>query len=1100
MFSGDDLFDAFEEAPTLVSRRKSVQGAGGAQAGSDAGDNSVQHDASANALVDATAGEELTDEQYQDTVFGKYLPQDVTAKELAACRVEVAYPPYWTDALAAKFATESAAAEAKHVEPSKTYPFTLDPFQQEAVRCIQRDQSVLVSAHTSAGKTAVAEYAIATALKHKQRVVYTSPIKALSNQKYRELSSEFKDVGLMTGDITINPSASCLVMTTEILRNMLYRGSEVLREVSWVVFDEIHYMKDTNRGVVWEETLILLAPPVKLVFLSATIPNAAGFASWIAKLKRKPCSVVYTEYRPTPLQHYIFPSGGDGVYLVVDEKGAFRERNFQKALAILDKDGNAPNSSSFSSSSSKLGSKRGKEQASLANGGGGGGKKKKRYSKGGNGQGNDISKIVQMVMDNKFFPCIIFSFSKKEVENLALQASRQDFNTEEEKKMIVKIFSSALESLSDDDKRLPAVESMLPLLKNGVGIHHGGLLPILKEVIEIMFQEGLVKCLFATETFAMGLNMPATTVVFADSNKYDGVSFRMLQSGEYIQMSGRAGRRGLDDKGIVILMLSEAPEEPDEVKTMIQGEANALTSSFKLGYNMLLNLLRVEEVTPQFMMSRSFRQFQVNQEAPALQAAYEEKSSQLKALKADMKDYDGIARFFELQDQLQSIKRDTQRVIHDPVHCLRYITPGRLVRLHQEQEKLDWGWGMVTGIKKIQRNTQKGRNDSSAYRATSSSKPTTALSASAGRPDPADEYLMEVIVFAKYDTENTLSNDACVPHADLREGGADPKVQKKVTKMPLSAVVEISTVKMKTGEIPSKKARRFYKQHAKSLRHLMTQTFAANGPPVLHPVTDMKIDDAGLAGRLSTIGELTTQISEHEWATSPDKVVESAKFMDAKALDDEVCELKLKLQNALQDVEMAATLESMKRVLRRLGCTSEANVITTPGRVACEVSTCNELVLTDVVFNGVFNDLSAQELVALVSCFVFEERAEDALVPLPRALQKAYKQLLTSATRVADVMLESRLPVDKEQFVDSFKPQMMTVVLQWCKGDKFSDICKLTSIYEGSIIRCMRRLHELLGQLRSAAQTIGNVPLETKVLEGMALLKRDIVFAASLYL
>lgn len=159
----------------------------------------------------------------------------------------------------------------------------------------------MVAAHTSAGKTAIAEYAIAQSLNKKARVIYTSPIKALSNQKYRELAEEFKDVGLMTGDVTINETASCLVMTTEILRSMLYNGSEVVREMAWVIFDEVHYMRDKERGVVWEETMILLPEKVKYVFLSATIPNAREFAEWICKIKQQPCSVVYTDFRPTPL-------------------------------------------------------------------------------------------------------------------------------------------------------------------------------------------------------------------------------------------------------------------------------------------------------------------------------------------------------------------------------------------------------------------------------------------------------------------------------------------------------------------------------------------------------------------------------------------------------------------------------------------------------------------------------------------------------------------------------------------------------------------------------------------------------------------------------
>lgn len=219
--------------------------------------------------------------------------------------------------------------------PAKEYPFVLDPFQKQAILCIDNSQSVLVSAHTSAGKTVVAEYAIAKSLHAKQRVIYTTPIKALSNQKFREFTDEFQDVGLVTGDVTINPSASCLIMTTEILRNMLYRGSEVMREVGWVIFDEIHYMRDKERGVVWEETLILLPDNVRYVFLSATIPNARQFAEWVCHLHKQPCHVVYTDYRPTPLQHYIFPAGGDGIHLIVDEKGQFKEDNFTTAMAVL---------------------------------------------------------------------------------------------------------------------------------------------------------------------------------------------------------------------------------------------------------------------------------------------------------------------------------------------------------------------------------------------------------------------------------------------------------------------------------------------------------------------------------------------------------------------------------------------------------------------------------------------------------------------------------------------------------------------------------------------------------------------------------------------
>jgi ATP-dependent RNA helicase DOB1 len=422
-------------------------------------------------------------------------------------------------------ASDNASSQQTPTAPAKTYPFTLDPFQQEAISYIDKNESVLVAAHTSAGKTAVAEYAVAKSLKQSSRVIYTSPIKALSNQKYRDLQAEFEDVGLMTGDITINPSAMCLVMTTEILRSMLYRGSEVMREVAWVIYDEVHYMRDKERGVVWEESIILLPHKVRFVFLSATIPNSRQFVGWIAKIHNQPCHVVYTNYRPVPLQHYIFPAGGEGLHLVVDEKGKFREDNFQRAMSTL-QNVDTQNATNMLTS------------------GGKGSKKKKKGKK----ELSDLNRIVKLVMERGLNPVIVFSFSKKECEKYALDLNKEDYNDDNEKDLVDLVYANAIDSLSKDDQQLPQVVALLPLLKRGIGVHHGGLLPILKEIVEILFSEGLIKCLFATETFSIGINMPAKTVIFTNCRKWDGKENRWVTSGEYIQMSGRAGRRGKDDR------------------------------------------------------------------------------------------------------------------------------------------------------------------------------------------------------------------------------------------------------------------------------------------------------------------------------------------------------------------------------------------------------------------------------------------------------------------------------------------------------------------------------------------------------------------------
>lgn len=222
-----------------------------------------------------------------------------------------------------------------------------------------------------------------------------------------------------------------------------------------------------------------------------------------------------------------------------------------------------------------------------------------------------------MIMLKKFNPVIVFAFGKRQCETLATQMGKLELNSEEEAEQVESIFKNAMDVLSEADRALPQIDQMLPHLKRGIGVHHGGLLPILKETVEILFQEGLIKVLFATETFSIGLNMPAKTVVFTSVQKFDGKAFRNLTSGEYIQMSGRAGRRGLDERGIVIMMANEKIE-PASAKEMIKGEADRLDSAFHLGYNMILNLMRVEGMSPEFMLQRCFYQFQQKAGVPKL--------------------------------------------------------------------------------------------------------------------------------------------------------------------------------------------------------------------------------------------------------------------------------------------------------------------------------------------------------------------------------------------------------------------------------------------------------------------------------------------------
>ena len=308
---------------------------------------------------------------------------------------------------------------------------------------------------------------------------------------------------------------------------------------------------------------------------------------------------------------------------------------------------------------------------------------------------SDIYKIVKMIMVKNYNPVIVFAFSKRECEGLALQMSKLEFNSDEERDMVDTVFNNAISGLSEDDRQLPQIEHILPLLKRGIGIHHGGLLPILKEVIEILFQEGLLKVLFATETFSIGLNMPAKTVVFTSVRKFDGRDFRNLSGGEYIQMSGRAGRRGLDDRGIVIMMTDEKLE-PAAAKGMVKGQADRLDSAFHLGYNMILNLMRVEGLTPEYMLERSFYQFQNTASVPKLEDELRQLDEQRAAIV--IPDEDNIADYYDLRQQLDILNRDLRDVLNHPTYALPFLQPGRLVRV--KHDDLDFGWGVVVNYQK----------------------------------------------------------------------------------------------------------------------------------------------------------------------------------------------------------------------------------------------------------------------------------------------------------------------------------------------------------------------------------------------------------------
>lgn len=604
---------------------------------------------------------------------------------------------------------------------AREWPFELDTFQKEAVYHLENGDSVFVAAHTSAGKTVVAEYAIALAAKHMTKAIYTSPIKALSNQKFRDFRQTFDEVGILTGDVQINPEASCLIMTTEILRSMLYRGADLIRDVEFVIFDEVHYVNDYERGVVWEEVIIMLPEHISLILLSATVPNTHEFASWVGRTKQRDIYVISTPKRPVPLEHYLW--AGKDIYKIVDADKKFLEKGWKDAhTALQGKDKTKPAETTVATRGGNprggqrggqpqrggrggapqrggAGGQRGGNQRGGGGGRGGGGPPRASHAPGHMGRAgrsgfasaaqdkNLWVHLVQYLKRNTLLPACIFVFSKKRCEENADALSNQDFCTASEKSHIHMIIEKSIARLKPEDRVLPQIIRLRELLGRGIAVHHGGLLPIVKELVEMLFAETLVKVLFATETFAMGLNLPTRTVVFSGYRKHDGHSFRNLLPGEYTQMAGRAGRRGLDKVGSVIIVPPGGDDVPPvtDLRNMLLGEPSKLRSQFRLTYNMILNLLRVEALKIEEMIKRSFSEHATQQLLP-------EHEKDVKLAQADLAKVKREACKIcdTVVDECHQAAQDYKQLTTELYKGLLKITIGR--RMFQQQRLIVFNW------------------------------------------------------------------------------------------------------------------------------------------------------------------------------------------------------------------------------------------------------------------------------------------------------------------------------------------------------------------------------------------------------------------------
>lgn len=448
--------------------------------------------------------------------------------------------------------------------------FQLDPFQVQAIEWIEKEHSLLVSAPTGSGKTLIAEKAVEKALARGEQVIYTAPIKALSNQKFRDFQERFgKDVvGILTGDVSINSEAPLLIMTTEIYRNSLFENAERIQKIGWVIFDEVHYLDDAQRGTVWEEALLFTPPEIRILALSATIPNVQELAAWIRQIHQRPIAVIEEAHRPVPL-HFLFQSQGK---ILTNTKSLRKEGYLQ----------------------------RDNWQLSM--------RERRRGWQPPRARPNRLHDLINHLIHQDQLPAIYFAFGRKRTAQLAWEVAHFDLMRDAERREIRALYDELLAryDLAGDK----TAEEIRPLIEQGIAYHHAGMLPTLKEVIERLFTSRLIKLIFTTETFALGINMPARTVVFDELEKFYGTGFKPLTTRDFFQMAGRAGRRGMDPEGFVYCRVHPNDIPFPEVERILYGKPEPVRSQLNATYATLLNLYkmlgnRLLEIYP-----RSFHFFQ----------------------------------------------------------------------------------------------------------------------------------------------------------------------------------------------------------------------------------------------------------------------------------------------------------------------------------------------------------------------------------------------------------------------------------------------------------------------------------------------------------
>lgn len=881
----------------------------------------------------------------------------------------------------ATFKRNQLAGEAGSFASRFDFPF--DDFQQRALAALEGEKSVLVAAPTGSGKTLVGEFVLFLALKRGVRAFYTTPIKALSNQKFRDFCAAYgsENVGLLTGDVSVNPAAPLVVMTTEVLRNMLYRRDGRLDDLEFVVLDEVHYLADRYRGPVWEEVILHLDPAVKVIALSATVSNAEEFGQWLRQV-RGDVEIVVSEKRPVPLYQHLLVGGR---LFDLEVKAAGGKTKLNPAL--------------LTETRSSLGQSR-------------------------RGHHTSLPAAVGELNAKGLLPAIVFIFSRARCSDgqNQLVAAGIDLTNAQEKRQIQACLDEISENIPAGDVFTLGFDSLFAGLLRGIAVHHAGLLPVVKEAVEKMFAAGLLKVVLATETLALGINMPARSVVIESLRKWDGHEFVMLSAGQYTQLTGRAGRRGIDTLGHGIVVFRPGMD-PAMVAALASKRTYPLKSAFSPTYNMAVNLLeRGSLAETRDVLRRSFAQFQADRSVvgKAQQAAEKQRiADEIVATKTLECSFGDIYEYVRLKGELEA--RDAYRA--------------QLLAREQARRRSE----LFSSLK---------RGDVLAYQDGRRARHGIVMKKSSTRTGEITLTVLADNAKLREFSSNTLSGGlALVGQMWVKDySERKPRDRQRLASKLRTALSE----GIFTDPEPSAKTR--------------AQTAPVSAKSAIASRKN-GVQPLDLRGRelteLSEL-ELTELIASHPVTNCPHLNSHLKQASRWARLERQAARLRRRVD--ISEGALVDTFDRVVKVLTSLGYLNAQGEVSESGAVLCRIYSEYDLLLAQCVLKNVFAGLTPAQLAAACSAASYEARREETGAPVPSRLKSVVSQIEHLATDLRQLQTKLKAPEIPES-----SSALVAATYAWAQGKPLSVALEAAPLEAGDFVRAMKQLLDVLRQLEMVA-------------------------------